>query len=72
MLESLLHNDGAIGRDEVELLGCALIEKFIVIVGRRGFFTGPATFRAHFSFFLPDIEHGLGSLLDELEGEITL
>ena len=44
MLESLLLNEGAIGRDEAELLGHALIDKFIVIVGLRGFFNVSATF----------------------------
>ena len=51
MLVSLLLNEGAIGRDEAELLDRALIENFIVIVGQRGFFTGPGTFRANFSLF---------------------
>ena len=52
ILESLLLNEGAIGRDEAELLDRALIDKFIVIIGRRGFFTGPVTFRAHFFLFV--------------------
>ena len=51
MLESLLLNEGAIGRDKAELLGCALIDEFIMIVGLRGFFTGPTTLRAHFFLF---------------------
>ena len=51
MLESLLLNEGAIGRDEAKLLGHALIDEFTVIVGLRGFFTGPATLRAHFLLF---------------------
>ena len=46
MLESLLLNEGAIGKDEAKLLGRALIDKFTVVVGLRGFFTGPATLRA--------------------------
>ena len=52
MLESLLLNEGAIFRDEAKLLGHALINKFIVIVGLRGFFTGPSTIRAHFLLFV--------------------
>ena len=51
MLESLLLNEGAIGRDEAELLGRALIDEFTVIVGLRGFFTSMATLLAHFSLF---------------------
>ena len=51
MLESLLVNEGAIGRDEAELLGRALIDKFTVIIGLRGFFTSPATLQAYFSLF---------------------
>ena len=51
MLEFLLLNEGAIGRDEDELLGSALIDEFIVVVDRRGFFTGPTTFQDHFSLF---------------------
>ena len=51
MFESLLLNEEAIGKDEAELLGRALIDKFIMIIGLRGFFTGLATFRAHFSLF---------------------
>ena len=51
VVESLLLNEGAIGKDEAELLDRALIDEFIVIVGLRGFFTGPATFRTHFSLF---------------------
>ena len=51
MLEFLLLNEGAIGKDKVELLGRTLINKFIMVIGRRGFFTGPTTFQAHFSLF---------------------
>ena len=43
MLKSLLLNEGAIGRDEAELLNRALIDKFTVIVGLRRFVTGPAS-----------------------------
>ena len=62
MLESLLLNEGAIDRDESELLGRTLIDGFIMIVGLRGFFTGSATLRAHFLLLL-DIGHGLGIAL---------
>ena len=51
MLESLLLNEGAICRDEVELLCRALIDEFTVIVGLKGFFTGSATLGAHFLLF---------------------
>ena len=51
MFEFLLRNEGVIGIDEAELLNCALIDKFIMIVGLRRFFIGLAIFRAHFSLF---------------------
>ena len=51
MLESLFLNEGTISRDEAELIGCSLIDKFTMIVGLRGFFTSPATLRAHFLLF---------------------
>ena len=71
MLESLLLNEGAIGRDEAELLGRALTDKFTVIIGQRGFFTSRLLFELIFRFFL-DIWYGIGSLLNDLESEITL
>ena len=71
MLESFLLNEGAIGRDEAELLDCALIDKFILVVGWRGFFTGLATFRAYFSLFARHWARDK-AMLDDPEGEITL
>ena len=71
MLESLLLNEGVISRNETELLNRALIDKFIVIVAEEGSSLARLNFELIFLFLL-DIGHGLGSLLDELEGEITL
>ena len=67
MLESFLLYGGVIGRDEAKLLDCALIDKFIVVVGRRGFFTSPTTFRAHFLLFARHWAHDR-AVLDDLEG----
>ena len=52
MLESLLLDEEKIYRDEAEPLGLALIDEFNVIVGLRGFFTGPSTLQAHFPLFV--------------------
>ena len=51
MLKSLLLNEGAVARDEAELLDRALIYEFTMIVGLKRFFIGPTTLRAHFYLF---------------------